>query len=241
VVFAQLVQRRLEWQNFEVTLVDPKLIHVQDASIDSYEKLDFPRERVVEMALGRDHLVVATASQCFIYSVTNWNTPHIFDLRAAPQLLVLAENYFLTLESTNMVTVYTYEGRQVSTPRFNGLRPESLNANTVALSNDCVAILDRTDSKTVRCFDVVTGRQLPDTVSHKTEIVQLALSQSEPTLQERRLSIIDRNSDLFITPVVKQPGIFRGMYKLQTQVDTMAWCDTSDMLCAVADGRFVTW
>jgi hypothetical protein len=93
----------------------------------------------------------------------------------------------------------------------------------------------------VRCFDVVTGRQLPDTVSHKTEIVQLALSQSEPTLQERRLSIIDRNSDLFITPVVKQPGIFRGMYKLQTQVDTMAWCDTSDMLCAVADGRFVTW
>ena len=33
VVFAQLVQRKLEWENFEVTLIEPKLINVQDASI----------------------------------------------------------------------------------------------------------------------------------------------------------------------------------------------------------------
>ena len=42
-LFAQLVDRRLEWENYEVTLLEPKLIHVQDASIDSYERLEFPR------------------------------------------------------------------------------------------------------------------------------------------------------------------------------------------------------
>ena len=37
----------------------------------------------------------------------------------------------------------------------------------MALSNDCVAILDRTDSKTIRCFDTATGKQLSGTISHK--------------------------------------------------------------------------
>ena len=60
-------------------------------------------------------------------------------------------------------------------------------------------------------------------------------------LSERRVSIIDRNRDLYLTPVVPQPGIFRGTHKLTTQAETMAWSDTADMLCAVADGRFATW
>ena len=39
VVFAQLTQRRLEWENFEVTLIEPKLINVQDASIGACDEL----------------------------------------------------------------------------------------------------------------------------------------------------------------------------------------------------------
>jgi len=155
--------------------------------------------------------------------------------------IILSEGYFLTLDAEQGVVVYTYEGRQVSTPRFNGLRGEFLNRRTVSLSNDCVAILDRSDSKTVRCFDVNNGRQVGNPITHKVEIVHLALNQGAQGIQERRLTIIDRNRDLYITPVVPQPGIFRGMYKLQTQVDSMAWNDTSDMLCAIADGRFMTW
>ena len=54
--------------------------------------------------------------------------------------------------------------------------------------------------------------------------------QSDVPLSERRLALIDRNRDLYLTPVVPQPGIFRGVYKLQTQVDSMAWNDSSDML-----------
>lgn len=240
--FAQLVHRRLEWQSYEVTLLEPKLVHVQDASIDSYERLEFPRDRVVEMALGFQHLVVATSTQCFVYTVTNWNTPHIFDLRSTVSLIVLADRYFAMLDSVNGITVYTYEGRQVSNPRFGGLRPEFLNKHTVSISPDCVAVLDRSDSKTVRCFDVQTGKSLAGSVTHKTEIVHIALNQSSAaSISERRLAFIDRNRDLYITPIVPQPGIFRGVYKLRTQVDTMAWNDSSDMLCAVADGRLLVY
>ena len=126
VVFAQLVQRSVEWLNYEARLVEPKLIMVTDAGAESYERLEFPRDRVVELALGWGHLVVATTTQCFIYSTTNWHTPHIFDLRASAQLIVLAESYFAMMDGVAL-TVYSYEGRVVSNPRFNGLRPELLS------------------------------------------------------------------------------------------------------------------
>ncbi len=110
----------------QIVLVEPKLMLVNDVGSDMLERLEFPRDRVVDFALGWGHLVVATATQCFIYSVTNWNTPHIFDLRATVQLIVQCENYFLVMDPTG-VTIFSYEGRVVSTPRFSGLKPEFLD------------------------------------------------------------------------------------------------------------------
>jgi intraflagellar transport protein 80 len=82
-------------------------IAVQDVGSDTKEVLEFARDRVVEMALGHGHLVVATATQCFIYAVTNWNTPHIFDLRGAVSLLALAPRHFLTVDALAGVQVVT--------------------------------------------------------------------------------------------------------------------------------------
>lgn len=41
--------------------------------------------------------------QVFIYSVTNWNTPHILDMRGATSLIVQAETHFLTLDNSQGV------------------------------------------------------------------------------------------------------------------------------------------
>jgi len=57
------VERKAEWDNLEAVLTEPKLMVVTDASIEGYEHLEFPRDRVVEFALGWGHLVVATATQ----------------------------------------------------------------------------------------------------------------------------------------------------------------------------------
>ena len=37
---------------------------------------------------GFDHLIVATSTQCHIYSTGNWNTPHIFDLKDTVTLIL---------------------------------------------------------------------------------------------------------------------------------------------------------
>ncbi|POM71477.1 Intraflagellar Transport protein 80, partial [Phytophthora palmivora] len=94
-----VVGRMLPWKKVEVTLVDPRKIHVHDVVNETLEELDFARDRVVEMSFAHGFLVVCTATQCFIYDAQSWNTPHIFDLRAAVSLLVQSESHFLTVDN----------------------------------------------------------------------------------------------------------------------------------------------
>merc|ERR1719181_989789 len=68
-----------------------------------------------------------------------------------------------------------------------------------------------------------------------------ALSQCGKGVGERRLAYVDRNRDLYLCAVMPQPGMARRQFKLATQVDTIAWNETADMLCAIADGRFICW
>jgi intraflagellar transport protein 80 len=113
-VFGQLVQRRVESGALEAVQVAPKVIVVSGleggASDEAVESLEFPRDRVVEFALGYGKLVVATTTQCFLYTTNNLNTPHIFDLRAPVQLILLAETVFLMMDA-NGINVYNYQVR----------------------------------------------------------------------------------------------------------------------------------
>ncbi|CAM9962929.1 unnamed protein product [Heterosigma akashiwo] len=242
VAFAQIVEKSHQWRDIEAVLVTPKKIRVQDVAQESYEDLLFPRDRVVEMALGFGHLVVGTATQCYVYNTQNWNTPHIFDLKAAPSLVMLSPQHFALVDPINAVSLYTYEGRPLSAPRYQGLRPEFVNRLTMSVSRDTVALLDRTDCKTVRLFEVATGRAMNHVVTHGSEIVEVALNQHAPVMSERRLVFVDRNKDLWITGVVAGPGGQEpAKHKLHTQVDSVEWNDGSDMLAAIADGRLRTW
>mmetsp|Transcript_26728 Transcript_26728/g.50656 ORF Transcript_26728/g.50656 Transcript_26728/m.50656 type:complete len:772 (+) Transcript_26728:27-2342(+) len=246
VIFAQLVDRTLEYGNVTATLTDPKKIQISDVtSPNSFDELDFPRDRVVEFSLGHDHLVVATATQCFIYESPNYNTPQIFDLRNPVNLIVLAPKSFAVVDTVMGVTVYNYEGRQLSAPRFQGLRPEFLSADHVSLSHDVIAILDQTDFKTIRCFDILTGRPLGNNgeVKHDQEITKISLSLFSTSSMDRRLVFIDSNKELFITPTAQLPGVQKkfAIQKLLTQVDTVAWNDTSDLLACVADSRLTVY
>jgi intraflagellar transport protein 80 len=211
VFFAQLINRELESGGVQAKMIEPKKIQVNNLhSSNEFEELDFPRDRIVEMALGHNHLVVATTSQCFIYENNNWNTPQIFDLKNPVNLIVLSSKLFAVVDTVAGVVVYNYEGRVLSTPKFQGLRPEFLSEDTISISSDVVAILDRTDSLTIRCFDALTGRPLGGgmgEIKHDTEITKLALSQHGSTMQDRRLVFVDRNRELFITPVTILPGV----------------------------------
>lgn len=65
--------------------------------------------------------------------------------------------------------IWTYEGRQVSSPRFQNLRADYLSGRAISLSEDAVAILDRSAPKSIRVCDVSTGRPLADGMSAEVE------------------------------------------------------------------------
>ncbi|RHY74799.1 hypothetical protein DYB34_009094, partial [Aphanomyces astaci] len=198
-LFAQVVDRHLQWNKIEV----------------------------IEMSLGYGFLIVCTATQCFIYNFQNWNTPHIFDLRAAVNFILQSECHFLT--------VYSYEGRAISNPKFNGMHVEFLHRHTVSLSIDTVSILDHSDRKTIRSFDINTGKALPITFTHSLDVVELALSHYGPST-DRKLLFIDNNRDLHLTRLSH-----KGSFKLQAQVDSAAWNDSSEMLVALSDAKVLCW
>ena len=158
------------------------------------------RDRIVDWSIGFGHLVAATANQCAIYTTSNLNTPKAqMDLNAAPSLILQSPGQFAIVGAADSagVTVYTYEGRTLCSPRFAGLRTEFLNARVTSLTDDVLAVLDVSDSRTIHCFltsrNGEAARSVP--VRHTHEIVDLAVS-SHP--DEPLLAFIDKNRDLCV-------------------------------------------
>uniref|UniRef100_W5L312 Intraflagellar transport 80 homolog (Chlamydomonas) n=1 Tax=Astyanax mexicanus TaxID=7994 RepID=W5L312_ASTMX len=201
VIFAHIVEQRWEWRNFEITLTKRRTMQVRNVSNDAVDILEF-RDRVIKASLAHGHLVVATSLQCSLYSTKNWNTPLIFDLKEGTVSLILqAERYFLLVDGGG-IYVYSYEGRLVSTPKFAGMRTDILNAQSVSLSNDTIAVRDKTDEKVVYLFDAQTGKAIGDgkPFSHKLEVMEIALDQCGPS-SDRKIALIDKNHDLYLTSV----------------------------------------
>ncbi|XP_076095976.1 intraflagellar transport protein 80 homolog [Mytilus galloprovincialis] len=240
VLIGHLIERRLEWKNYEATVVSSKQVDVRNVVNDVKDKLDF-RDRIIKLSFAFSHLIVATSSQCYIFNVRNFNTPMIFDLKEGNVTLILqAEKHFVLVDTAG-VYVYSYDGRMVSSPRYAGMRADVLNYQTVALSNDTIAIRDKTDEKVVYVFDAQTGKNLGDgkPITHKLEVMEIALDQCGPAT-ERRLAIVDKNRDLYVTSV-RVFGGERKTHKLGNMIQSLAWNDSANMLAAFADSKFTVW
>lgn len=138
--------RTIEWTGIIATLENQNRIRIQNILKDTIKELDF-RDRVIKMSLSFQQLVVATASQCCIYSVTNWNTPHILDVKDSVILVKQCRRYFLLIDCFMGLQLFTYEGRHLSNPKFQGLRTESFNQRNVSLSNNVFAVIEHNDKK----------------------------------------------------------------------------------------------
>ncbi|KAM4659436.1 intraflagellar transport protein 80 homolog isoform 2-T2 [Amazona ochrocephala] len=240
VIFAHVVDQRWEWKNFEITLIKRRTMEVHNVINDAVDLLEF-RDRVIKASLNYGHLVVSTSLQCYVFSVKNWNTPLIFDLKEGTVSLILqAERHFLLVDGAGLY-LYSYEGRLISSPKYPGMRTDILSAQTVSLSNDTLAVKDKADEKVIYIFEALSGKPLGDgkPLTHKTEIVEIALDQKGLT-SERKIAFIDKNRDLYITSV-KRFGKEQKIVKIGTMVQTLAWNDTSNILCGIQDTRFTVW
>ncbi|XP_056296765.1 intraflagellar transport protein 80 homolog isoform X2 [Pseudoliparis swirei] len=240
VIFAHVVEQHWEWKNFVITLTKRRTMQVRNVMNDAVDVLEF-RDRVIKASLAYGHLVVATSLQCYVYNTRNWNTPLIFDLKEGTVSLILqAEKHVLLVDGAGLYT-FSYEGRLISSPKFPGMRADILNAQGVSLSNDTIAIRDKSDEKVVLLFDTLTGKALGDgkPLTHKLEVVEIALDQCGPST-ERKIALIDKNRDLYLTSVRhlgREPKIF----KIGSMVHSMAWNDAANILCGIQDNQFTVW
>ncbi len=233
-VFGYVVDRALTWGYIEAVLEEDNKIQVTDVLHEVSDELDF-RDRVVNMSLEYNYLVVTTTVQCYIYNVLNWDAPVIFDIKELVTLIVQGSKCFCLVDRSNGLTIYNYTGALMSSPKYSGLRVEFLNRRFVTLSADVISILDTSNPKIVRSFDIISGKPSVVNIEHSLEITELILNQTENP-SERKIAFVDANKDLFISPVHK-PEII----KIAAMADTFMWNETNDILACVADGRLVYW
>ena len=246
VVFAQVVGRKFEWKNTEVTILEPRKIRVQDVANETVEDLEYARDRVVDLGLGHEWMVVTTTTQCFVYNIQNLNTPIIFDIRGPPHFIHMCKRHFLTMDLINGLQVITFDGKVLCSPKFQGLRPEYLTKDMVALSPDTVVVIDSVDSKRIQVMDATSGRSITKLV-HSAEVVYVALNQQSMGPQDRLLAFTDRNRDLFIAAlgngqsVGPNSPVIIPTAKLHSHVDSFLFNDETDVMVGLSDGHLLVW
>lgn len=228
-------RREVSWGSFEVHLAEATKIRVHDVLAEGVEELEF-RDRVIEMGMAFGYLVVATAAQCIIHAVPNWHTPHIFDLREPVTMLKLAPKHFAVVDNLSGVQIYSYEGRPITQLKFPGFRPEFASHQSLALSADAAAWVDRAQPKVVRFLDCVSGKAPCKDFTHTLDVDEIVLSQVGHGV-DRKLALIDRNRDLHMVPIADDGE----PVKLATMVDSALWNDDHDMLLAVADAKLLVY
>jgi len=182
-----------------------------------------------------EHLIVTTAGQCYIYSTSNWNTPQIFDLKDSVSIIIQSLKYFCLVESTNGLMIYNYEGKLVSNPKIAGAKFEFLNRKRVTMSNDIVAVIDGTNNKLIKFFELANGKPLNFNIDHVLDILEINLNQTEQTT-ERKIAFIDANRDLYLSPVHK-----KDVAKISTICDSFIWHDQFDILASISDNKLITY
>ncbi|CAG0925994.1 unnamed protein product, partial [Notodromas monacha] len=199
-------------------------------------------DRVIQLSLAFEHLVVVTTNQCLVYTTKNWNTPVIFNLRESNVRLILqAEKVFLLADGANLY-VHAYDGKLVTNPKWPGLRPDLLNAKTLSLSNDTIAVREKNDEKHILFFDAASGKALNDQkpFAHTTEVMEVALNQGG-SVADRRCAFVDRNRDLFLCFTRKEPPNNFRVAKLGNMIQSICWKDSVNMLAVLHNGKLTIW
>jgi intraflagellar transport protein 80 len=148
--------------------------------------------------------------------LTNLSTPQVFDVSGTVSVILQSSKYFALVDSVKGITVWTYEGRQVSNPRTVGtgaaaapIRTAMLKAGNISLADDVLAVLDRTNPKLVHILDTLSGKALAEPIRHELDITDIQLNSSGASnafgggAVDRKLFLIDRNRDLYLTGVLK--------------------------------------
>ncbi|XP_074029894.1 intraflagellar transport protein Oseg5 isoform X2 [Leptinotarsa decemlineata] len=238
VLFAHVVERDVQFMNFTAVVSEKKIVTVQNVLDETNEHLELP-ERVIQMALRYNHLVLTTPSQCYIYNTRNWNTPAIFDLKdGSVILLLLCEEHMLLVEKSS-VGIYNYQGRLIASPRWPSMRLDYLRNSHVTLSPDTLAIRDTSDVKTIHIIDISNNRSSAETtaIQHSMQIVQISLDQWGEA-SGRKLAILDKTRDMYLIHARNNNKMF---LKLGRKIESFQWNANENIIAAIQDTQLIVW
>ena len=157
----------------------------------------------------------------------------MLELKDSILKIIQGYKYFALIDISQGFNIYNYECKLAASPKYPGMRVEYLNDKLVSLTSDVAAIIDTTNNKIVRLFEIGTGKPWPNTIEHTSDIVELAMNYSE---MDRKIAFIDSNKDLYISPIAKPDVV-----KIGTMAETLKWNAYNDALACFADGKLVIW
>ena len=234
VVFGGIIDRVCSWKNLEARLDENNKLILTDFQNDGFQEIEL-QERLIDMMLAYDYLIVVTNNQCHIYNVENLTAPYKFDIKVKVKMILTCPKYFALVDDNNGINIYTYDGKQVQTPQISGVRFSLLSKKMIGLSNDIIAILPPNNPKTIQIYDIQSGKKLNNEVTHNMDICEIQLNQSDSN-RDRKVCFTDTNKDLYISNVFTPRVI-----KITNMCDSFSWNDSNDMLCAIADEKFYSW
>jgi len=92
-------------------------------------------------------MIVCTSKECHIFELSNLENSITFDSKFLIQKLIASVEAFALVSQKNEVTIYNFEGKKVSSPRFQGLQHDFITESTMALSKDTIAFIDHSDKR----------------------------------------------------------------------------------------------
>lgn len=107
VILGNIIDRAVTWKNVEVRLDENNKLIVTDFQTDGFAEIDF-NERLIDMMLGYDYLIVVTNNQCHIYNVDNLHAPYKFDIKDKVKLILMCPKYFALIDDNNTMKVSQY-------------------------------------------------------------------------------------------------------------------------------------
>ena len=184
------------------------------------ERLHFGQEKVLATGVGFGKVVVVTQRQTHVYDPPEWHQPKsytsLFQQDMPVKLVVLGPKVMATTDTAGALKVVAYDtGRVLCQPKFQGMRAELLSRRSLAVADDCVAVVDHASMSSVRVFDANTGKPLSQrrrgdqgdmgTISHPQggAISEVGLSLVGG-ISDRKACFVDANRDLYLSPCADQ-------------------------------------
>ena len=234
VVFGTIIDRNVTWKNIEVRLDENNKLIITDFETDGFQEIDF-KERLIDMTLGYDYLIVVTSNQCYIYNIDNLNSPYKFDIKEKVKMILMCPKYFALVNDNTGLNVYNYEGKQINLPPITGIRFSLISKKMIDISNDLIAILPPNNLKTIYLYDISSGKKLNNEIVHSMDISEIQLNQTEQG-RDRKICFTDSNKDLYISN-----AFIPKIVKLSNMCDSFSWNESNDMLCSISDEKFYVW